>query len=300
MNPRIASCLFLCLSAALAIAVPAMAQDEYVDTPFGKVPKECYRQHPAGTTLSQITNGVRARHADGTTRDYVSSEKCLAFGRTFKPNRLKSAMAPPVSEHWFDLAGWQAPQQVGQFTATYTLPGLPASQGAQKLDYYIGLQDTDSLPAAILQPVLEYLNGVYSLSSWNCCPSGQVNQGNIVTGMQPGDTISASIMQTQQSPPTYAINGVWKGQTADLTVDVGSENFVLTFVGLETYYVAACDQFLIGQFVFSPLYMANVNNQELIPTWGVNPANGTSCNNQVTVNGPGITIELNGSSSQRR
>jgi hypothetical protein len=95
--------------------------------------------------------------------------------------------------------------------------------------------------------------------------------------MQPGDTISASIIQTQLSPPTYAINGVWKGQTADLAVDVGTENFVLTYVALETYYVAACDQFLTGQFVFNGLYMANVNNQMLTPTWGVEPANGTSC-----------------------
>jgi hypothetical protein len=134
MSLRIASCLFLCLTAALAIAVPAMAQDEYVDTPFGMVPRECYRQHPAGTTLSGIPNGVRSRHADGTIRDYVSSERCLAFGRSFKPSRPKTAAAPSIPSGWFNYASWQAPQQVGQFTATYTLPGLPASQGAQKLD----------------------------------------------------------------------------------------------------------------------------------------------------------------------
>ena len=62
-------------------------------------------------------------------------------------------------------------------------------------------------------------------------------------------------------------SGTWKGQPADLSVEVGSENFVLPFVTLEIYNVTACNQFLTGQFAFSSLYMGSVNNQMLTPNW---------------------------------
>jgi hypothetical protein len=302
MTLRAVGRLLFCLAGALGVVAPAMAQDAYVDTPFGKVPKECYWQHPSGTTLSRIANGVRARHADGTTRDYVSSERCLAFGRSFKPRQPDTAVpAAYPNNHWFNFAAWLSPQNVGRFTATYSLPGFPASPGPQILFYFIGLEDIDSVPVAILQPVLRYADGAYSLSSWNCCPSGQSHQGNIVTGMKPGDMISTSITRISQSPSIYSINGVWAGKTADLTVQVDdSEAFIWPNVTLEIFHMTTCSQFPTGPFVFGQLYLADVNDQPLTPTWRLEPSGGTTPCGRLGVNGPTITIEQNPPPGQRR
>lgn len=284
-------------------AGPSSAQDEEVDTPFGKVPRECYHQHPAGTTLSRIPNGVHAVHVDGTTKDYISSEKCLAFGRSFKGRRAAASGSSPISNGWFNYAGWVAPQTVGQFTATYTLPNVPANPGSQTLYYYIGIEDLDSSPLVILQPVIAYSQGAsggWSLTSWNCCASGQVNSGNTVTGMAAGDTIQASIMQISQSPSTYAIDGTWNGSTASLNVVVGAEAFNWPNVTLEIKNVTTCDQFATGPFTFSQLYLASSTYMTLQPNWGVEPSGGTTaCNGQLTQNGPTITIQQNLTSGQR-
>ncbi|MGD9658060.1 MAG: hypothetical protein AB7U61_10565 [Methylocystis sp.] len=276
-----------------------MAQDEYVNTPFGMVPKECYRQHPAGTTLQEIPNGVRANHADGTTQDYISTEKCIAFGKAFKAfkgSSERSAATPaPIAHGWFNYASWTSPQGVGKFTAAYKLPRLPANPGPQYVYYFIGAQSE----AGILQPVIGYnqIGGAgWTLSSWYCCPKGTVNQGNVVSGMGPEDVIQASIVQTSQSPSTYSITGVWRGNAAGLNVVVGSEVFNWPNVTLEAYGVYSCDQLMTGPFTFSKLAMTGVDGNPMKPDWALSPPpkGFTACDGKLSVNGGMVTIEENG------
>ncbi len=291
---------FLCLAACNVDAGMSVVQDDYVDTPFGRVPKECYRQHPAGTTLRQIPNGVRALHADGTTRDYVSTERCIAFGKT--AGRRQEASTFPVADGWFNYASWTSPQNVGKFTATYRLPNLPKQpwkDAVPRIYYFIGVQSfkTATGPDTILQPVIGYnqIGGKgWTLSSWNCCPSGQVHQGNVVTGMGPGAIITASVAQTSPSPPTYAITGVWAGQTASLNVVTGGEVLNWPNVTLEAYTVMACNQFMDGPFTFSQLAMTGVNGQTMTPRWVISPSwNPVACDTKLTVSGNTITIQNN-------
>jgi hypothetical protein len=288
----------LFLAACHVDADKSVARDDYVDTPFGRVPRECYRQHPAGTTLRQIANGVQALHADGTTRDYVSTERCIALGKTLG-RRQEAVGTFPVANGWFNYASWTSPQNVGTFTATYQLPNLPKIAAAQHVYYFIGVQSfqTATGPETILQPVIGYnqIGGKgWTLSSWNCCPSGQVHQGNVVTGMGPQDIITASVAQTIQSPPTYAISGVWGGQTASLNVVTNGEVLTWPNVTLEAYNVLACNQFMVGPFTFSQLAMTGVNGQRMTPRWAISPpSNPAPCNTKLLVNGSTITIQEN-------
>lgn len=292
---RVVNLVFLggCLVACLVPGGPAMAQREaFVDTPFGKVPKECHLQHPAGTTLKIIENGVRATHTDGTVKDYISSAKCLEFAKTYKSRRAPSS-SPPISNGWFNYAGWLAPANIGNFSATYTLPQPPANPGSQTIYYYIGLQDIDSASPTILQPVASYFRSAWSLTSWNCCPSGTANQGNVVTGMQSGDTVTAAIYQISTSPTTYAIQGIWSGNVTSLNAEAGTANYNWPNVTLEIDNLDTCDQFMTGPFTFGQLSMNDIKGNSLTPSWGVTPSGGTACNGKLTVNGTTITIQQN-------
>lgn len=289
----------LCLLAGVAPAAPSMAQEQLVDTPFGKVPRECHLTHPSGTTLSKIPGGVRALHPDGTTKDHVSPAKCRTFDRHLKERRAKAG-SPPIANGWFNYAGWLAPQSIGQFTASYTLPQLPADPGPQVIYYYIGVEDLAA--SEILQPVLSYAQGAsggYSLFAVSCCVEGLSNQSLPVTGMGPGDTVTVSILQSNPSPATYSISGSWQGQGTAVNVVVGSGTYNWPDVALEVYNISQCSQFLTGPFTFSQLYLADVNHNTLTPNWGVTPSGGaTACNGMLTVDGQTITIQQNLSSAR--
>ena len=290
------------LVACLGGASPSLAQDEYVSTPFGPVPKECVFQHPAETTLQRIEGGVRAVQADGTVKEYKATEKCLAFGKAYKGRSIKGGprtpgQSTPIPSKWVNFAEWTWTNFIGKFTATYTIPQLPANPGSQNIYYFIGLQDYSMSPFTILQPVIGYnQNGGdgWTLSSWNCCPSGQVHQGNVVKGMGPGDTIEAAIVQTSQGPRTYAITGNWQGNVASLNLVLPTEAFNDADVVLEIYNVSSCDQFMTGPFIFSNIALFDTTPAPVTPNWYLTPTNGrTVCNGKLTISGTTITIQEN-------
>ena len=163
--------------------------------------------------------------------------------------------------------------------------------------YFIGVEDrSQSSPLTILQPVLTYNSQGWSLSSWNCCPSGQRHQSNTLTGIQPGDTIVATIEKLSGTSDTtrYTITGEWKGQKASLTVDTGAEAFNWADVTLEVYSIDACDEFAVGPMTFSNLTIVGIDGSIMTPDWELSPGGGaTECNGQLTVDGSTITIQEN-------
>jgi len=93
----------------------------------------------AGTTPRQIPNGVQALHAEGTTKDYVSTEKCIAFGKTVE-RRREAISTFHVAKGCFNYVSWTSPQNVEKFTTTYPLPNLPKVPVPQYIYYFIGVQ----------------------------------------------------------------------------------------------------------------------------------------------------------------
>jgi hypothetical protein len=293
-------CMLLLVASGTAMAQRA----EFVDTPFGKVPKECHLQHPKGTTLSLIPNGLRATHSDGTVKDYASSTKCLEFAKTLK-SRRRSATASlpsgssPIVDGWFNYASWLAPATIGKFTATYTLPAPPANPGKQTVFYYIGLEDLQASSPTILQPVMTYYENAWSLVAWNCCPSGVANQSTPIFNMQTGDTISAEILMSQASPVTYTVSGNWMGNVTSLSDQTGSPSYNWPNVTLEIQNLNTCDQFMTGPFTFSQLVVSDTNMIPLTPQWGLYPSSGaTTCNGNLVVNTGSSTITIQENISQ--
>lgn len=282
------------------VLVGQSCKEKMVHTPFGVIPSKCHVQHPPGTTLKVVNNTVHATHSDGTIVIHESSPDCLKHVKSLRKAPHAPGAESIISNGWFNYASWYTPssQNVGEFTATYTLPNFPSNPGSQNIYYFIGVQDNNqSNPLTILQPVIGYnqIGGTgWTLSSWNCCPNGQVHQGNVVSGMGPGETILASIKQTSQSPSTYTITGTWQGQNANLTVEVGQEFFNWPNVTLEAYNINSCNQFMNGPFTFSALSLKDTNGNPLNPTWALSPPGGkTACNGQLTVSGSTITIQEN-------
>ena len=259
-----------------------------VPTPFGVVPQACVHQHPQGTQLENTEDGVKATHPDSTTTDHPAQPECEAQDSI------------NISQEWFNYAGWVPPQLVAKFTGTYVVPETPTNTSNQTLFYFIGIEDrSQSSPLTILQPVLAYnypRHPGWSLSSWNCCPHGQRHQSHFLTGIQPGDTIVATIEKLSGTSDTtpYTITGEWKGQQTSLTVDTGAEAFNWADVTLEVIKIDACDEFAVGPMTFSNLTIVGMDGSIMTPHWELSPGGGaTRCNGQLTVDGSTITIQEN-------
>ena len=264
--------------------------DKIVNTPFGKFPAEHVHEHPTGSTVhhDETQEIVRVTLPDGSTKHYEPN-----------PDFIPPEPQPPITinDGWFNYTGWYPPQNVGKFTATYIVPNTPTNIGNQILYYFIGVQDNSSSPLTILQPVLAFQGWAtgWNLASWNCCPQGQVHHTNFITGLQPGDTVTASIEKT--GPQEYTIDGTWQGQTASLRINTGAELFNWADVTLEVYNISSCDQFAVGPMKFLDLSLTGVDGTPLVPSWTLYPSGGaTSCDGGLTITGNMIVIEQNKSS----
>jgi len=108
------------------------------------------------------------------------------------------------------------------------------------------INDTQS----ILQPVLQWYQGQWSLASWNCCLSGIVTASPAVY-VNPGDVIYGSITST--CPAGTVSCYYWNVLSLDLSTgesttlnDTPSDGQVFNwaFGGvLEPYYVISCDDY---------------------------------------------------------
>ena len=285
------------LAAGLLAFSTASFAEEMVRTPFGEFPKECVHEHPHGTTIEEVKEGLKATHTDGTVKIIPHNPKCDSFHKNMKKqnaaiNRAElNSNITPISWEWFNYTSWTAPDTMTNYTATYTVPDTPTNVKNQTLFYFIGIQDNTSPTVSIIQPVLGFENQQWNISSWNCCLAGQVHFSPFIYGMNSGDTISGIINATSSS--TYSIQTIWNSQPTTLNTTVGSAPFTWANATLEVYSINTCDEFSSGPMVFSNIQMSDANGT-LSPNWTLNPAGGTTeCSGQLTVNGNSIIVQQN-------
>lgn len=291
----------LSLPVIVAVAVPCfspvsapMAQDQRIDTPFGKAPRECLVRHPDGSRVSETSTGLKVRYPDGTTREYTASAACRDFARELRRRRAPTSTTG-IPNGWFTYAATLVSAGVGTFTATYTVPPLPASATPQILYYYIGLESgAEGGSSPILQPVLTYggksATPGYTLTTYVVdSKGGIINQGSVITGLQPGDTALASI--TQVTPSSYAVSASWQGQPSSLVWDgAGGAVFDSSYVTLEIDTVTTCSQFPAGPFTAGSIALVDVNHMSQSPTWF--RVVGQQCGSTLTVDADNATISI--------
>ena len=273
-------------------------QTDSVATPFGWFHRDHVHHYPGGVITNNADRTTTITLPDGSTAN-------LQHADTDTPSADRPAASGlPTGHEWLNYASFYTERyvEVGTFNAKYIVPNNPTSnpQNGNILYYFIGVQDNQTSPLTILQPVLGF-NGAnanenyktipgWSLANWNCCPSGQTIQGNIVTGMQPGDTIATSMIK---SDSTYTITATWKGQNAILTQNTGSEFFDWPNVTLEVYGITACDEFVPGAMTFFDLEMMDTDGNAIPMKWSTT-GDGKACNTKITyVDATTITIEQN-------
>ena len=270
---------------------PNLAADSVL-TPFGRFHKDHVHQHPEGSVITNNEDSTTTvTSPDGTEKTVTAG---ASSGMTqASPSEASSSDGLPVKHAYINWARFVTPDgvEVGTYNANYIVPGSPPDSTDQTLYYFTGLEDPDSDPFVILQPVLGFNQGIgWNISSWNCCPDGQPHQANVVTGMVPGDTIFTSMVKSGSS---YTITSTWKGQSSVLTVNTGSEKFNWPNASLEVYRLNSCSQTAVGPMTFFDMVMLDTEGNPISMDWDVD-GNDSVCNTRLTlVDATTITIEQN-------
>src|ERR1017187_6783175 len=151
------------------------------------------RQLAKGETLE--ANGRVIRHADGALENilacnyphYNAKGEVIDVGSS-EENPL------PTSHSWIEDVNVVSPTSYGELNATWIVPPAPTSNDGQTVFFFPGMQDA-SQDKTILQPVLGWVGGQWSIASWNCCTNG-VTTGSTPVNVNAGDSIYGTIKDT--------------------------------------------------------------------------------------------------------
>jgi hypothetical protein len=228
---------------------PPQLPEDYVITPFGYFHQSCVRTLAKGERL--LRDG-RLQHADGSIEPVAPVCEYPRYPPAGSLGGPAAAVAPQING-WLENANTTTGSPTESYAAllaTWRVPPDPSEQDGQVLFFFPGLEDADDYQTSILQPVLEWASGQWSIASWNCCLSGITVASTPVT-VHSGDMIYGSITST--CPPGTLSCPTWNVLSLDLFTgesttlwDTPSDGQVFNwaFGGvLEAYYVASCADF---------------------------------------------------------
>jgi hypothetical protein len=227
---------------------PANVPDGYVITPFGYFHPSCVQSLTKGETL--MADG-RLQHPNGTVEEKAAVCSYPHFTRSGISSSAPEAKTPEING-WLENANVttnSATRSYGALIATWRVPPQPHANDGQVLYYFPGLEDIQDTQS-ILQPVLGWYWGQWTLASWNCCINGVITNSPAVN-VSPGDLVYGSITST--CPPGTLTCPTWNVLSVDLSTGESTtlsntpsdgQAFNWAFEGvLEAYYVVACDDF---------------------------------------------------------
>jgi hypothetical protein len=228
-------------------AVPA----GYVITPFGYFHPSCVRGVASGDTV--LADG-RVQHTDGTvdaTAPFCSYPHYTARGEVVAGGR--SRVDPLTIVHsWIEDGATTTTTAYGKLTAIWPVPSAPTTYDGQTVYLFPGLVDYNT-DQTIIQPVLgwnSFFGEVWSVASWNCCPSGttvhsspvQVNTGDIIYGI-----IKSTCAAGTESCPKWNITSTDKTTKKSTTLrKTPSEGQTFNWAqsgALEVYEIVQCSDY---------------------------------------------------------
>jgi hypothetical protein len=239
---------------------PPQVPDGYVVTPFGYFHSSCVQSLAKDERV--LADG-RLQHADGSVEEnavvcsyphYTRAGVRVTATTAQEANAQakKTNNASPEINGWLEQANivaGSAAKSFGGMNASWTVPPQPLANDGQVLYFFPGLEDINNTES-ILQPVLQFYLGQWSIASWNCCLSGIVTNSAGVN-VSPGDRIYGSITST--CPAGTLTCPTWNVLSLDMTTGEsttlgatpsGGQTFNWAFGGvLEPYYVISCDDF---------------------------------------------------------
>lgn len=304
--------LFVCVAAiSLAQAQrqagpnrPSSVPDGYVITPFGYFHPSCVRGVAEGETL--LADG-RVQHADGTV-DAIAPVCAYAHytARGEVISEERSRLDPLVIAHsWIEDGATTTTTAYGKLTANWRVPSAPTTFDGQTVYLFPGMVDYNT-DQTIIQPVLgwnSFFGQVWSVASWNCCPSG-ITQYSLPVQVNTSDTISGLIKSTCKAGTLTCAK--WNITTKDVTTRKSttlaktpgeSQTFNWAQSGaLEVYEIVQCSDYPPDNATtFSKVALYDDNFKKIAnPGWsftsyygGLNP----QCNYGGTVTANSVTLD---------
>ncbi|KAL4432946.1 hypothetical protein ABPG74_014460 [Tetrahymena malaccensis] len=253
--------------------------EEYIQTPFGLMLKECVQNVPSGTFVEELEDG--SIHLTNDQQNFA--KKILKSDRCSQRNPTLNL------KQWIDNGGYWLPNglSLSSFEGNYRVPNNPQTTNNQILYYFIGSQNNDHTGQTIIQPVLTYNKG-WLFQSWNCCPKGQAINASPVYGVNPYDTIYGSV--TVQNNVVTITSKNKAGQSSVLQVAQNTRFFNWIDATLEVYNISACSNFPTDYIEYSNLKVILSNGQIAKPEW-INDYGNSQCNGKLTIINPS-TIKI--------
>lgn len=266
---------YLSISANRPASVPA----DYVVTPVGYLHPSCI----AGMSESETLANGKITNKDGKSR---AVPKCAyprydrtgaVVGSSGSEKKTTAAAPPPLPfSGWVESANTADYGPLNWISANWKVPTAPAVDVGQTIYYFPGIQPIGNAPTyTILQPVLGWNSGQWTIQSWNCCAEGTavnspaqvVNAGDTIYGYVQGNVCSGGVCSQWQ-----VYTGDWtNGRHSTLNTTAFGNQMGWAFAGvLEVYGISACNQYpASGSATFTNIQVRNTNYQQISPLWNV-------------------------------
>jgi hypothetical protein len=255
---------------------PATVPEGYLVTPNGYFHPSCVKLVAKGEKL--VDGNIQ--HLDGS----IEQVQPCAYPRYNNGGEEVAAGASKVpSPEWtqtgyIDTVQATAPPETpyGELYAQWTVPPLPTTNDNQALALFPGFQDRINVQT-ILQPILQYYNGGWSIVAENCCVYG-VAYASTPVGVSAGDTIIGSVgMDCAFGTPSCATWNIdvydWTSgaSTALPTTSSYGQTFDWAFgFALETNEVVQCSDYPPNDNIQASIYLYDYNDNYISPPdWNV-------------------------------
>lgn len=282
---------------------------DYVITPNGYFAASC---------VQAVRQGEKV-HADGNIEALDGSIRkpsgCTQPHYTQSGVRIEAngnissrASKQPASSYsgWLLTADYVSSANVGSISASWVVPSNP-SKTTDQVDYFFpGLEQNDSNPDSILQPVLGYNafsgSGVseWTLSSWNCCYAGSTYYSgpvNTAAGHEIYGIVTSTCTSTSETSNCATITSTDQTSGASTTFTTSPYGALTWVFGgtLEAYNISNCDLLpASGSVSYTSIVVKDMNGNTLSNPWSADNiigSSGPSCNYGISTSNGSVTLD---------
>jgi len=277
---------------------------DYVRTPYGWMHPDCIHHVPSGSHLEEMEDKrVHVRYPDGVQTELPTCKYPYRIGDKGEvPSPFaRSTPGPNVEHGWQAYTTFQYPKGMKTFIGTFSIPNKPAQEPGI-LYIFTGLQNINwipepnnpppSQPFDIIQPVLEYTEGSWTVASWYVTLGQGVVESTILPVLA-GQSIYGNMTQLT-SDGTWYIGSTIVETTK--TTEITLKKHILinqpwAYTALEVYGVNNCKQYPTNSINFTAMAITDNNNRPLTPQWVAHVGQEPACKEQAVINSPSsVTI----------
>jgi hypothetical protein len=256
---------------------PSVVPAGYVVTPFGYFHPSCVQGVARGETV--LADG-RIQHVNGAVDATAPSCSYTHYSARGEAVLGGDSRVDPMTivHSWIEDAAATTTTAYAKLIANWRVPSAPTAFDGQTVYLFPGLVDYN-IDATIIQPVLgwnSFFGKVWSIASWNCCPSG-TTQYSAPVQVSTGDTIHGVIKSMckagVQSCSKWKVTSTDKTSHQTTTLSkTPSEGQTFNWAqsgALEVYEIVQCSDYPSdGATTFSKVALYDYNYQKIAnPGW---------------------------------